>query len=138
MSWTRAMSSVVGNYYTNNQWPVVKVVLYSKNYVETNEVKDLRNKRSNRFYVLKSNRIVFNSKYECDFCKILSYDGKYLTISCFLFSFETKMADKNLKKNRIWNQFEMHKVQSTIISQSRHKFHSQCLSKRFIDNHDKN
>ncbi len=35
-----AMSTVIGNYDTNNQWAMVGVVLYSKNYVQTNEVID--------------------------------------------------------------------------------------------------
>ncbi len=34
------MSSVIGNYGTNKQWAVAEVVLYSKKYVETNEVKE--------------------------------------------------------------------------------------------------
>ncbi len=35
-----AMSTVIGNYDTNKQWAVVGVVLYNKNYVQTNEVTD--------------------------------------------------------------------------------------------------
>ncbi len=35
-----AMSTVIGNYDPNKQWGMVGVVLYSKNYVQTNEVTD--------------------------------------------------------------------------------------------------
>ncbi len=35
-----AMSSVIDNDDTNNQWPVVTVVLYQKKNVQTNEVKE--------------------------------------------------------------------------------------------------
>ncbi len=35
-----AMSTVIGNNDTNKQWAMVGVVLYSKNYVQTNEVTD--------------------------------------------------------------------------------------------------